>query len=103
MLRTTVGSVKGCLFLLLSMVNVTQILLCMLLCGISAAVRSIVALLNLLCIALAVYILTTEPQPKPVYGPVFAAGVTDFHVDEFVYTGTEEAGGNARARQSSHV
>lgn len=58
MLGSAVGSVMGCVFLLLSMVNVIQIRLGMLSCGSGAAVRSVVALLTLVCTALAVYIST---------------------------------------------
>ncbi|KAG0458605.1 hypothetical protein HPP92_021733 [Vanilla planifolia] len=58
MLGSAVGSVMGCIFLLLSMVNVIQIRLGMLSCGSSAAVRAVSALLILVCTALAIYIST---------------------------------------------
>ncbi|XP_020698479.1 uncharacterized protein LOC110111105 [Dendrobium catenatum] len=58
MLGSAVGSVMGCLFLLLSMVNVIQIRLGMLSCGSTAAVRAVAVLLTLVCTALAVYIST---------------------------------------------
>ncbi|XP_022953363.1 uncharacterized protein LOC111455936 isoform X2 [Cucurbita moschata] len=48
MLASAVGSVMGCLFLMLSMVNVIQIRLGMLSCGSKSAVHAVTALLVLL-------------------------------------------------------
>ncbi|XP_010934226.1 uncharacterized protein [Elaeis guineensis] len=58
MLASAVGSMMGCLFLLLSMVNVIQIRLGMLSCGSSATVRAVAALVTLVSTALVVYIST---------------------------------------------
>lgn len=58
MLASAVGSVMGCLFLMLSMINVIQIRLGMLSCGSKSAVHSVVALVVLMTSALAVYIST---------------------------------------------
>ncbi|XP_072988322.1 uncharacterized protein [Typha latifolia] len=58
MLASAVGSVMGCLFLLLSMVNVIQIRLGMLSCGSQATVRAVAALVTLVSTALMVYVST---------------------------------------------
>ncbi|CAA2946340.1 uncharacterized protein LOC111393745 [Olea europaea var. sylvestris] len=58
MLTSAVGSVMGCLFLMLSMVNVIQIRLGMLSCGSKSAVHAVAALAVLMTSALAVYIST---------------------------------------------
>lgn len=58
MLGSAVGSVMGCLFLMLSMVNVIQIRLGMLSCGSKSAVHSVSALVILVSTALLVYIST---------------------------------------------
>ncbi|KAJ0969112.1 hypothetical protein J5N97_021989 [Dioscorea zingiberensis] len=58
MLGSAVGSVMGCVFLLLSMVNVVQVRLGMLSCGSKAAVRAVAVLVTLVTTALAVYIST---------------------------------------------
>ncbi|CAL9038362.1 uncharacterized protein LOC135619221 [Musa acuminata AAA Group] len=58
MLASAVGSVMGCLFLLLSMVDVIQIRLGLLSCGSQSAVRAVATLVTLVCTALAVYIAT---------------------------------------------
>ena len=58
MLASAVGSVMGCLFLVLSMVNVIQIRLGMLSCGSKSAVHSVAALITLVSSALLVYIST---------------------------------------------
>lgn len=58
MLGSAVGSVMGCLFLLLSMVDVIQIRLGMLSCGSKSAVRAVTALVTLVSTALLVYIST---------------------------------------------
>lgn len=58
MLASALGSVMGCVFLLLSMVNVIQIRLGILSCGSSAAVRAVAALVTLVSTALVVYIST---------------------------------------------
>ncbi|WOL09661.1 maternal effect embryoarrest 60 [Canna indica] len=58
MLASAVGSVMGCLFLVLSMVNVIQIRLGLLSCGSQPAVRAVAALVTLVTTALAVYIAT---------------------------------------------
>lgn len=58
MLGSAVGSVMGCLFLMLSMVNVIQIRLGMLSCGGKSAVHSVAALIVLVTSALLVYIST---------------------------------------------
>ncbi|KAG7014577.1 hypothetical protein SDJN02_24755 [Cucurbita argyrosperma subsp. argyrosperma] len=58
MLASAVGSVMGCLFLMLSMVNVIQIRLGMLSCGSKSAVHAVTALLVLVTSALLVYIST---------------------------------------------
>ncbi|CAM8986758.1 hypothetical protein QQ045_009401 [Rhodiola kirilowii] len=58
MLASAVGSVMGCLFLMLSMVNVIQIRLGMLSCGSKSAVHAAAALIVLVTSALLVYIST---------------------------------------------
>ena len=58
MMGSAVGSVMGCLFLMLSMVNVIQIRLGMLSCGSRQTVQSVAALIVLVNSALAVYIST---------------------------------------------
>ncbi|KAG9154362.1 hypothetical protein Leryth_000803 [Lithospermum erythrorhizon] len=58
MLGSAIGSVMGCLFLMLSMVNVIQIRLGMLSCGSKSAVQATTALVVLVSSALLVYIST---------------------------------------------
>ncbi|GAV76531.1 hypothetical protein CFOL_v3_20004 [Cephalotus follicularis] len=58
MMGSAVGSVMGCLFLMLSMVNVIEIRLGMLSCGSKSAVHAVVALVTLVSSALLVYIST---------------------------------------------
>ena len=58
MLGSAVGSVMGCLFLMLSMVNVIEIRLGMLSCGSKSAVHAVVALVVLVSSALLIYIST---------------------------------------------
>ncbi|KAL2488368.1 hypothetical protein Fot_41660 [Forsythia ovata] len=58
MLASAIGSVMGCLFLMLSMVNVIQIRLGMLSCGSKSAVHAVVALVVLMTSAIIVYIST---------------------------------------------
>ncbi|KAG6481627.1 uncharacterized protein LOC122014991 [Zingiber officinale] len=58
MLASAVGSVLGCIFLVLSMVQVIQIRLGLLSCGSQSAVRSVAVLVTLVSTALAVYIAT---------------------------------------------
>ncbi|KAJ4975431.1 hypothetical protein NE237_000537 [Protea cynaroides] len=58
MLGSAVGSVLGCLFLMLSMVNVIQIRLGLLSCGSKYAVNSVATLVTLVSSALLVYIST---------------------------------------------
>ncbi|KAK9944550.1 hypothetical protein M0R45_010111 [Rubus argutus] len=58
MLASAFGSVMGCLFLMLSMVNVIQIRLGMLSCGSKYAVHSVAALVVLVSTALVAYIST---------------------------------------------
>ncbi|XP_010095601.2 uncharacterized protein LOC21390839 [Morus notabilis] len=58
MLGSAVGSVMGCVFLMLSMVNVIEIRLGMLSCGSKSAVHAVVALVVLVSSALLVYIST---------------------------------------------
>ncbi|OAY74625.1 uncharacterized protein LOC109707430 [Ananas comosus] len=58
MLASAGGSVLGCVFLLLSMVDVIQIRLGLLSCGAPPAVRSAAALIALVSVALAVYVST---------------------------------------------
>ncbi|KAB1225495.1 hypothetical protein CJ030_MR1G018612 [Morella rubra] len=58
MMGSAVGSVMGCLFLMLSMINVIEIRLGMLSCGSKSAVHSVAALLVLVSSALLVYIST---------------------------------------------
>ncbi|XP_010268167.1 PREDICTED: uncharacterized protein LOC104605205 [Nelumbo nucifera] len=58
MLGSAVGSVMGCLFLMLSIVNVIQIRLGMLSCGSKHAVDSVAALVTLVSTGLIVYIST---------------------------------------------
>ncbi|XVF21263.1 hypothetical protein REPUB_Repub12eG0075200 [Reevesia pubescens] len=59
MMGSAVGSVMGCLFLMLSMVNVIEIRLGMLSCGSKSAVHAVAALVILVSSALLVYISTT--------------------------------------------
>ncbi|XP_008801294.2 uncharacterized protein LOC103715455 [Phoenix dactylifera] len=58
MLASAAGSVIGCLFLLLSMINVIQIRLGLLSCGSTATGRAVAALVTLVSTALVVYIST---------------------------------------------
>ncbi|XP_077243046.1 uncharacterized protein LOC143883591 [Tasmannia lanceolata] len=58
MLGSAFGSVMGCVFLVLSMVDVIQIRLGLLSCGSKAAVRAVAALVTLVSTALAAYIST---------------------------------------------
>lgn len=58
MLGSAVGSVMGCLFLMLSMVNVIEIRLGMLSCGSKSAIHAVTALIILVTSALVVYIST---------------------------------------------
>ncbi|XP_043690243.1 uncharacterized protein LOC122640999 [Telopea speciosissima] len=58
MLGSAIGSVMGCVFLMLSMVNVIQIRLGLLSCGSKYAVNSVAALVTLVSSALLVYIST---------------------------------------------
>ena len=58
MLISAFGSVMGCVFLVLSMVNVIQIRLGMLSCGSRAAVRAVATLTTLVSSALVLYIST---------------------------------------------
>ncbi|CAA6656491.1 unnamed protein product [Spirodela intermedia] len=58
MLLSAGGSVLGCIFLVLSMVNVIQIRLGMLSCGSRAAVRAVTTLVTLVSSALILYIST---------------------------------------------
>lgn len=58
MLGSAVGSVMGCLFLMLSMINVIEIRLGMLSCGSKSAVHAVSALVILVSSALLVYITT---------------------------------------------
>ncbi|XP_058196695.1 uncharacterized protein LOC131312752 isoform X2 [Rhododendron vialii] len=58
MLASAVGSVMGCIFLMLSMVNVIQIRLGTLACGSRSTVHAVVALVVLVSSALLVYIST---------------------------------------------
>ncbi|KAL9227502.1 hypothetical protein vseg_003185 [Gypsophila vaccaria] len=58
MLGSAVGSVMGCLFLMLSMINVIQIRLGMLSCGSKSAAQAVAALVVLVSSALLVYIST---------------------------------------------
>ena len=58
MMGSAIGSVMGCLFLMLSMVNVIQIRLGMLSCGSKSTVHAVAALLILVSSALIVYIST---------------------------------------------
>ncbi|KAG2672709.1 hypothetical protein I3843_13G048600 [Carya illinoinensis] len=58
MMASAVGSVMGCLFLMLSMVNVIEIRLGMLSCGSKSTVHAVAALLILVSSALLVYIST---------------------------------------------
>lgn len=58
MLASAAGSVMGCIFLLLSMVDVIQIRLGMLSCGSQSAVRAVAGLIGLVTTALAVYVCT---------------------------------------------
>lgn len=58
MMGSAIGSVMGCLFLMLSIVNVIQIRLGMLSCGSKSAIHAVSALLILVTSALVVYIST---------------------------------------------
>ncbi|XP_075524013.1 uncharacterized protein LOC142556443 [Primulina tabacum] len=58
MLASAIGSVMGCLFLMLSMVNVIEIRLGMLSCGSKSTVQAVTALIVLVTCALMVYIST---------------------------------------------
>ncbi|KAG8642042.1 uncharacterized protein LOC110608115 [Manihot esculenta] len=58
MMGSAVGSVMGCIFLVLSMVDVIQIRLGMLSCGSKSAVHSVTALVLLVSSALLIYIST---------------------------------------------
>ncbi|KAL3517899.1 hypothetical protein ACH5RR_020488 [Cinchona calisaya] len=58
MLGSAIGSVMGCLFLMLSMVNVIEIRLGMLSCGSKSTVHAVTALIVLVTSALLVYIST---------------------------------------------
>ncbi|XP_054785399.1 uncharacterized protein LOC129291871 [Prosopis cineraria] len=58
MLGSAVGSVMGCLFLMLSMINVIQIRLGLLSCGSKSAIHSVIALVVLVSSALLTYIST---------------------------------------------
>ncbi|XP_062175754.1 uncharacterized protein LOC133880771 [Alnus glutinosa] len=58
MLGSATGSVMGCLFLMLSMVNVIQIRLGLLSCGSKSAIHAVAALIILVSSALVVYIST---------------------------------------------
>ncbi|KAJ8748178.1 hypothetical protein K2173_000586 [Erythroxylum novogranatense] len=58
MLGSAIGSVMGCIFLVLSMVNVIEIRLGLLSCGSKSAVHSVSALVLLVSSALIVYITT---------------------------------------------
>ncbi|XP_062081287.1 uncharacterized protein LOC133786080 isoform X2 [Humulus lupulus] len=58
MMGSAVGSVMGCVFLMLSMVNVIEIRLGMLSCGSKSAVHAVATLLVLVSSALVVYIST---------------------------------------------
>ncbi|XP_058086358.1 uncharacterized protein LOC131233597 [Magnolia sinica] len=58
MLGSAVGSVMGCLFMMLSLVNVIQIRLGMLSCGSKAAVHAVAALVTLVTTSILTYIST---------------------------------------------
>ncbi|KAJ7009138.1 hypothetical protein NC653_007699 [Populus alba x Populus x berolinensis] len=58
MMGSAIGSVMGCVFLMLSMVNVIQIRLGLLSCGSKSAVHAVTALVLLVSSALLVYIST---------------------------------------------
>ncbi|KAK4268156.1 hypothetical protein QN277_024845 [Acacia crassicarpa] len=58
MLASAMGSVMGCLFLMLSMINVIQIRLGLLSCGSKSAIYSVIVLVVLVCSALVTYIST---------------------------------------------
>ena len=58
MLTSAVGSVMGCLFLMLSMINVIQIRLGLFSCGSKSAIHSVIALVVLVSSALLTYIST---------------------------------------------
>lgn len=58
MLGSAVGSVMGCLFLMLSMVNVIEIRLGMLSCGSRSTVNAVASMIVLVTSALLVYIST---------------------------------------------
>jgi hypothetical protein len=58
MLGSALGSVMGCLFLMLSMVNVIEIRLGMLSCGSKSAVHAVAVMAILVSSALLVYIST---------------------------------------------
>jgi hypothetical protein len=59
MIGSAIGSVMGCLFLMLSLVNIIQIRLGLLSCGSKSAIHAVAALLILVSSALLVYIYTT--------------------------------------------
>jgi len=58
MLASACGSIMGCIFLMLSMVNVIQIRLGILSCGVSSTVRATLILIALVSTALVIYIST---------------------------------------------
>ncbi|OVA00068.1 hypothetical protein BVC80_1699g4 [Macleaya cordata] len=58
MLGSAIGSVMGCVFLMLSMVNVIEIRLGLLSCGSKSAVRAVASLITLVSSALVIYIST---------------------------------------------
>jgi hypothetical protein len=58
MMGSAIGSVMGCVFLMLSMVNVIQIRLGLLSCGSKSTVHAVTALVLLVSSALLVYIST---------------------------------------------
>ncbi|XP_077248235.1 uncharacterized protein LOC143887880 [Tasmannia lanceolata] len=59
MLGSAFGSVMGCVFLVLSMVDVVQIRLGMLSCGSKSTIRAVVSMVILVSSALLIYISTT--------------------------------------------
>ncbi|XP_062175584.1 uncharacterized protein LOC133880616 [Alnus glutinosa] len=59
MMASAIGSVMGCLFLMLSIVNVIQIRLGLLSCGSKSAIHAVAALLILVSSALLLYIYTS--------------------------------------------
>lgn len=58
MMGSAIGSVMGCVFLMLSMINVIEIRLGMLSCGSKSTVHAVTALVLLVSSALLVYIST---------------------------------------------